>query len=273
MEDLKALRDAIDSLDGRLLELLNERARLAQAIGRIKERNGRPVYAPERAEQLIRALAARSSGPLGEEAIRAIYGEVMSASLALEKDTVIACSGREGGPAHFAARQQFGSSVRYAFYPEAGDLFAAVASGSADCGVIPFVSGGPDGSCAALLARGGVFLSTEVVVGTSGGNERYFVLGTALNSPSGDDVTAFLLEGEGLDEESLRAGLESRGGSLLRMMSAQDAGDPVFLEVAGHAGDDSLAGLPSLLAPLGIVSRLCGSYPRHRTTVSCTDQA
>ena len=57
------------------------------------------------------------------------------------------------------------------------------------------------------------------------------------------------------------------------MMPAQDAGGPVFLEVAGHAGDDSLAGLPSLLAPLGIVSRLCGSYPRHRTTVSCTDQA
>jgi chorismate mutase-like protein len=271
MEDLKALRDAIDSLDGRLLELLNERARLAQAIGRIKERNGRPVYSPERAEQLIRALAARSSGPLGEPAIRAIYGEVMSASLALEKDTVIACSGREGGAAHFAARQQFGSSVRYAFYPQSSDLFAAVASGSADCGVIPFVSGGPDAACAALLARGGVFLSTEVVVGKSGGNERFFVLGTVLNSPSGDDVTAFLLEGGAFPEESLTRALESLGLTLLRASRPNGEGGSLFLEVSGHAADDSPARLIPLLAREGGVCHLCGSYPRHRATVPCSD--
>jgi chorismate mutase/prephenate dehydratase len=48
MEDLRQLRDAIDTIDGKLLALLNDRARLAQEIGRIKERNGRPVYAPGR---------------------------------------------------------------------------------------------------------------------------------------------------------------------------------------------------------------------------------
>lgn len=270
MEDLKALRDAIDSLDGRLLELLNERARLAQAIGRIKERNGRPVYAPERAEQLIRALAARSSGPLEEPAIRAIYGEVMSASLALEKDTVIACSGREGGAAHFAARQQFGSSVRYVFHPDPADLFAAVASGSADCGVIPFLSGGPDAASASLLARGGVFLSTEVVVGKSGGDERFFVLGTVLNSPSGDDITAFLIE-EGVGEDLLTGALEALGLTLVRASRVAGSGGSLFLEVAGHAADSSPAGLIPLLEREGARCHLCGSYPRHRATVPCAD--
>jgi len=50
MEDLTKLREAIDAIDGRLIGLLNERARLAQEIGRIKERNGTPVYAAGRAE-------------------------------------------------------------------------------------------------------------------------------------------------------------------------------------------------------------------------------
>lgn len=263
MEDLKTLRNAIDALDGRLLELLNERARLAQAIGRIKERDGRPVYAPERAEQLIRALAARSGGPLGEQAIRAIYGEVMSASLALEKDTVIACSGREGGAAHFAARQQFGSSVRYAFYDRAEELFGAVASGGADCGVIPFVSGGPDAPSATLLARGEVFLTTEVVVGTSDGDERFFVLGTVLNSPSGDDVTAFLA-GDCIQERLLPV-LGSRGVSVLRFSPPADGVGAFFVEVAGHASDAGPAGITEALAGEGINCRLCGSYPRLRT--------
>jgi len=53
MEELKRLRDAIDAIDGQLVVLLNDRARLAQEIGRIKERDGRPVYVPERAEHLV----------------------------------------------------------------------------------------------------------------------------------------------------------------------------------------------------------------------------
>ena len=49
MEDLDQLgqfRDAIDVIDTKLIDLLNERARLAQEIGRIKERSGCPVYVP-----------------------------------------------------------------------------------------------------------------------------------------------------------------------------------------------------------------------------------
>ena len=38
MEDLRQLRDSIDAIDGKLLGLLNDRARLAQEIGRVKER-------------------------------------------------------------------------------------------------------------------------------------------------------------------------------------------------------------------------------------------
>ena len=151
MEDLKQLREGIDAIDAQLLELLNGRARLAQEIGKIKERNGRPVYAPERAEQLMRRLIREGKGPLDEQAIRAIYREIMSASLALEKDTVIACQGCVAGLAHLAAKQQFGSSVRYTFHSVPAGLFEAVSGGKADCGVIPFDEEGPDAAVLELL--------------------------------------------------------------------------------------------------------------------------
>lgn len=135
MEDLRHLRDAIDAIDGKLLGLLNDRARLAQEIGRIKERNGAPVYAPERAEQLLARLAEKSTGPLTPAAIRAIYVEIMSVSLALEKEMLVACEGAPGCESHFAARQQFGSSIRYSFHPDARAVVEAIASGKAECGV------------------------------------------------------------------------------------------------------------------------------------------
>ena len=75
LDQLGRLRKEIDAIDCQLLTLLNGRARLAQEIGKIKERNGRPVYAPERAEQLMRRLVSESGGPLDElaELVARIY--------------------------------------------------------------------------------------------------------------------------------------------------------------------------------------------------------
>lgn len=136
MEDLRQLRDSIDAIDGKLLGLLNDRARLAQEIGRVKERKGAPVYVHDRAEQLLSRLADQSTGPLTPAAIRAIYIEIMSVSLALEKEMMVACEGAAGCESHFAARQQFGSSIRFSFHPDAREVITAIASGKAECGVV-----------------------------------------------------------------------------------------------------------------------------------------
>lgn len=268
MEDLKQLRDAIDAIDGTLLELLNERARLAQEIGKIKERNGRPVYAPERAEQLMRRLAERSTGPLDTRSIRAIYREIMSASLALEKDTVIACHGCVAGRTHFAAKQQFGSSVRYAFHAEPIALFAAVASHSADCGVIPSGEEGPEAAVLELLMEGKVFLSSQIVLGGEEGAApaRYFVLGSTLNTPSGDDQTALLFHLTN-HPGALASALEPLSAAGVNVISihsrlARSGGLHLFLEVEGHANDHLLLAALASLQTSGLSPAICGSYPR-----------
>ena len=93
MSDIADLRVKIDAIDIELLRLLNERARVAKEIGVIKSREGLPIYSPEREDRVIRSLVDRSAGPLTPEAIRAIYCEIMSAALAVEKDVAIACLG------------------------------------------------------------------------------------------------------------------------------------------------------------------------------------
>jgi chorismate mutase-like protein len=277
MEDLDQLghlREAIDGLDARLIELLNERASLAQEIGRIKERAGRPVYVPGRAEQLMRRLVARSKGPLDQSAIRAIYREIMSASLALEKNTLIAVEGCVAGLTHLAAKEHFGSSVRYAFYDHAAALFEAVASGAADCGVIPFGQEGPDGALLELLAEGNAagkaFLCSQIVLGADQDGEalpaRYLVLGAALNAPSGDDQTALLIH---LTDQpgALASALEpfrKAGVNVLSIHSrhARSGGLYLLLEVEGHAEEPLLLPALEALKSTGMNPMVCGSFPR-----------
>jgi chorismate mutase/prephenate dehydratase len=134
---LDDIRNQIDAIDSKLIELLNERADLVHEVGEVKKRDGLAIYVPEREEQLLRSLVKKSRGRLPESAIRAIYREIMSASLALEKGITIAYFGPEGTYTHEAARKKFGASVDYLPELSITDVFNAVSRGKADYGVVP----------------------------------------------------------------------------------------------------------------------------------------
>ena len=200
MSDLTDLREKIDALDGELLRLLNERARVAQEIGVIKNRESLPIYSPDREVKLLRSLVGRSEGPLRPEAIRAIYREIMSASLAIEKDVAIACLGPSGSPSHQAALGKFGSSVRYTFFPEVSGVFAEVAADRADCGVVPLEDPehGLVNHTLDELAATDLSICAEISLGSGEDSpvcpaSRYIVLGRSANAPSGHDQTMLML--------------------------------------------------------------------------------
>jgi chorismate mutase/prephenate dehydratase len=137
---LPEIRQKIDALDEQLLKLLSERADLVHEVGLVKRAEGTEIYAPEREEAVFRAVVAKNAamkGRLPEKSIRAIYREIMSASLALEKDLTIAYFGPEATNTHQAARSKFGASVRYTPQVSIADVFDVVARGTADYGVVP----------------------------------------------------------------------------------------------------------------------------------------
>jgi len=130
-------RDAIDELDMRIVKLLNDRTRHVLSIGEIKTRAGEEFYQPHRESEVFRRLARLNKGPLPTESLHAIYREVMSSALAIEKSMTIAYLGPEATFTHEAAIQRFGSSLRYSAQRTIADVFAEVARGRADYGVVP----------------------------------------------------------------------------------------------------------------------------------------
>ena len=135
---LQPLRDRIDSLDARLLTLLNERATVVLEVGEVKKDLSAPVFRPERERQVIERLQALGAqGPLRGEHILAIWREIMSASRALERELTIAYLGPVGTYSELAMHGVFGLSVKSLPCASIDEVFRAVEAGSADYGVVP----------------------------------------------------------------------------------------------------------------------------------------
>lgn len=84
------LRDRIDALDERLVELLNERASCALAIGEIKKTLGVEIYQPNREAQVlehVRGHGAAIGGPLGPEALTRLFERIIDEARRLERES------------------------------------------------------------------------------------------------------------------------------------------------------------------------------------------
>lgn len=130
-------RKAIDQLDEQIVQLLNERTKHVLEIGAIKLKAGEEIYAPHRERAVLQRICKSNVGPLPNDSLRAIYREIMSSALALEKTMVIAYLGPEATFTHQAAIQRFGSSLSYAPLKTITDVFTEVAKNRADYGVVP----------------------------------------------------------------------------------------------------------------------------------------
>ncbi|MDP3804120.1 MAG: chorismate mutase, partial [Candidatus Omnitrophota bacterium] len=134
---LKRLRKAIDSIDSEILGLLNKRAGVTLEVGRLKAKGKASVYVPDREVDVYKKLTAKNRGPLSSESIKAIYREIMSGALRLEKALTIAYLGPELTFTHLASLKKFGSSVDYASSETITDVFSEVEKERADYGVVP----------------------------------------------------------------------------------------------------------------------------------------
>ena len=71
------LRAAIDEIDCRIVELLNERARLALEIRGFKPEARLGLYDPKREEEIFARLASCNAGPLYGDNLREIYEAIL----------------------------------------------------------------------------------------------------------------------------------------------------------------------------------------------------
>src|SRR5580698_461477 len=130
-------RQAIDKLDAQIVKLLNDRTRHVLEIGDIKLAAGEEIYAPHRERAVLQRICKLNAGPISNESLRAIYREIMSSALSIEKSMNIAYLGPEATFTHQAAIRKFGSSLRYATQKTIADVFSEVTKNRADYGVVP----------------------------------------------------------------------------------------------------------------------------------------
>ena len=134
---LDTLRQRIDELDGKLVDLLNERAKVVTEIGRLKRHDNTPIYAPDREQRVLEQVRRRNDGPLPDACLEAIWRELMSGSFSLERPLRVGYLGPPGSFSHLAARRKFGASVDYDNLDDIASVFEEIARGHIDYGLVP----------------------------------------------------------------------------------------------------------------------------------------
>ncbi|WAC06843.1 MAG: prephenate dehydratase [Thermodesulfobacteriota bacterium] len=134
---LKDLRKKINQTDEQILNLISARARFAKEIGMFKKKYKIEPYSANREKIIHQRLEKLNHGPLSNENVRIIFGEIISACLSLEKSLKIAYLGSEATFSHQAALQQFGHSPRFIPLPTIEGVFREVEKKQCDYGVVP----------------------------------------------------------------------------------------------------------------------------------------
>jgi chorismate mutase-like protein len=88
--ELEAHRVRIDELDREIVALLNERAKVAEAIGMVKQQASMRVYEPKREDAVYANLMDANRGPLKPDALRRIYERIIDEMRTLQRDRMAA---------------------------------------------------------------------------------------------------------------------------------------------------------------------------------------
>lgn len=83
--DIADWRKKIDAVDLHLVELLNERARAAQEIGRLKRNTSMPIYEPEREKKIFENVRQANRGPLPDKELQHVYERIIDVMRNIQK--------------------------------------------------------------------------------------------------------------------------------------------------------------------------------------------
>ena len=177
-EKIANLRRSIDEIDDAILDLLNRRVSLAEAIGALKEQTGNRVMDKAREESILQRLAGLNPGPLPSEMLRRIFADIIVASRQAQEPKRISFLGPEATFTHVAALAFFNELDTFIPHPSIRDVFDDVEKGTSRYGVVP-VENSIEGAVNHTLD---LFLESELHICA----ESYLAISHDLLSKSGD---------------------------------------------------------------------------------------
>lgn len=162
---LGLLREQIDQCDVKILELLDERARIVKSVGKLKSDDPQGVvYVPRRERDILDNLRKQSAGEFPVDSIPVVFREIISACRSLETKLNIAYMGPPASFHHAAAIKKFGNAAEFLSYEHISFVFRAVERGECQYGVVA-LENSTEGVIAATLdsfQRSDLKICTEI---------------------------------------------------------------------------------------------------------------
>jgi prephenate dehydratase/chorismate mutase len=179
-------RSRIDALDGELLGLLNERARIALKVGESKKEAGAALCDHTREREVIERMCAANEGPLDDRAIVELYRAIIHESRRIQNLATqpgretnapalsveghqplrVAFQGARGAFSEAAAVKLLGENITLVPRATFESLFEAINDQSADCILAPIENSlaGFVHACYDLLLESKLYISGEVII-------------------------------------------------------------------------------------------------------------
>lgn len=150
IEELKELRKQIDSIDDQFLSLLKARLGYAKQIGKIKAKNNKAKWDPQREREILERLKAANAGEFPEQPLFSIFHEIISTCRLSQKQIEVAYLGPEATFSHLAGVKYFGHAASYRPVETIEDIFIEVERGRTNYGIVP-VENSIEGSVTSTL--------------------------------------------------------------------------------------------------------------------------
>jgi|GEM_PF-276503 len=271
---LQDLRLRIDGLDADLLRLIDERARLARDIVAAKRREGGDaggsLLRPDREAMLLRKLIAAPREAVSDEAIIAIWRELISESLRIQGEDIQNKDGAgvSGGGLrlHFWtqdkvadmlkwSRERFGAAPDEAGMAEPVQVIAA-ARDPRHIGILSL-----DARAGAWWARLLAEPQVRVICALperAPDRPRGFAVAALRPEPTGDDVSYWVSDSR-LSDQALSKRLGAHG---LAAEAVCSAGGLKLFALSGFVQENDARLDPSGDASLGTLSGIIGTSPR-----------
>ncbi|HET9184219.1 MAG TPA: chorismate mutase [Candidatus Angelobacter sp.] len=99
--DIADWRRKIDDLDRHLVEILNERARAAQEIGKLKRNTDMPIYEPNREKIIFENVRKHNGGPLPDSELQKVYERIIDVMRNIQKEEIVPKQKDAGGKTEF----------------------------------------------------------------------------------------------------------------------------------------------------------------------------
>jgi len=134
---LEELRKKVNETDAKIVGLIAERMRLAEEIGKQKNKEGRRVLDREREQKILEKVKAiAKTKNISPQDIESIYREIFSASKMMQ-GVEVAFQGEIGAYSEEAAFQFFGSSIGVRPCETVDEVFRLVEQDEVQYGVVP----------------------------------------------------------------------------------------------------------------------------------------